>query len=262
MLSDLGFFIGKCVEHAGAFVLQGASGYARTFQAGDLYCPGCGAPRRMVIWPRSRIQSATGGAGGLNLADTSINAIAAQLAPAVFTLRCVQDDTAFTALVFGGPEGYELAIFPMRRGGLATEHSPDGVAFYLDQAQRAQSTGANSAAVAMYRAALEHLLFEQGYTVRMLGPKLEALTKDIKNSTAKKWALDLNPAYLTVVNKLAAGAIHPGDGDVSTQAAFDREILTQLQVTMSELVQVVYEREHEEKSRLEALEAAAKVFEK
>lgn len=209
----------------------------------------------MVVLPRT---PPTG--GSLNLADRSTEAIAEQLVPAAFVMWCLQDDTRFSAFLFRGPDGYELAIFPMRRGGLSTPHTPPGVAFYLDQAQRAQSAGANSAAVAMYRAALEHLLFEQGYTRRMLGPKIEDLNKAIQDRSAPRWALDLNPAYLTVVNKLAAAAIHPGDGDVGGQAAFDREILTQLEITMSELVRVVYEREHEERSRLTALEAALKTF--
>jgi hypothetical protein len=256
MLNDLDEFVGHCILNSGAFSHLGGMGYnAGSFEAGDLYCPGCGAPRRMQIFPRTPAHSSS-----LNLVDTSTDAIAKQLAPAVFTLRCVQDDTLFTALLFRGPEAFELAIFPARRGGLATEHTPAGVAFYLDQAQRAQSAAANSAAVAMYRSALEHLLHEQGFTRRMLGPKIEDLMAAIKDGTAPKWAVDLNPSYLKVINKLANAAIHPGDGDVTNQETFDREILTQLEITMSELVRVAYEREHEEKSRLDALEAALKNF--
>jgi hypothetical protein len=229
------------------------------FEAGDLYCPGCGDLRRMKVLPRSPVQ--TGTSISLNLVDSSTDAITTQLVPAVFTLICVQDDTRFTALVFRGPERFELAIFPARRGGLATKHTPAGVAYYLDQAQRAQSAAANSAAVAMYRASLEHLLFERGFTRRMLGPKIEDLKNAIKDGSAPKWAMDLDPAYISVINKLANAAIHPGDeGNVSKQATFDREILTQLEITLSELVRVVYEREQEERSRLAALQAAAQSF--
>jgi hypothetical protein len=75
--------------------------------------------------------------------------------------KCLQCGTESTALLFEGPNGYELAVFPKVHGGLSTPHTPQPVAYYLDQAKRAQSVGANSAAVAMYRSALEHLLYEQ-----------------------------------------------------------------------------------------------------
>ena len=86
----------------------------------------------------------------------------------------------FTALVYQGPAGPDLVVLPSQPGGLRTQHTPESVAFYLDQAQRAESVGARSGAAAMYRGALEHLLFEQGYRQAMLGPKLERLERDIQ----------------------------------------------------------------------------------
>ena len=59
-------------------------------------------------------------------------------------------------------------VLPNRTGGLAMPNTPEGVAFYLDQAAKSHSVGANSAAIAMYRGALEHLLFQQGYKTGML----------------------------------------------------------------------------------------------
>jgi hypothetical protein len=72
---------------------------------------------------------------------------------------------------------------PQVHGGLATPHTPKLDAYYLAQAKRAQSVGANSAVVAMYRSALEHLLYEQGYEDRMVGPKITALLRDIEAGT-------------------------------------------------------------------------------
>lgn len=247
MLDNLDEFIEACRDHAGAFHLSEPD----RFRAGDLYCPVCGGPRRVtvvVLYPRS--------SGGLYVAERSVEEIAKQIEPGLFVLQCLQCHTLFTALLFEGPRGYELAIFPAVAGGLATSHTPEGVAYYLDQAQRAQNVGANSAAVAMYRAALEQLLYEQGYTVRMLGPKIAALEQAIKEETAPRWARDLKSEYLTVIKKLGDAAIHPGEGDVGRQASLDSSLLRQLRITFGELLQVVYERDHEEAGRLNALREA------
>jgi hypothetical protein len=140
-------------------------------------------------------------------------------------LTCVQCDTNFTAVIYDGPDGRSLALLPSTYGGLTTPHTPPGVAYYLDQAQRSQSTGANSAAVAMFRGALEHLLFEQGFTKGTCGTKLIDLEKAVAAGTAPKWANELDGEFLQVMKKLGDGPIHPGDGDVGKQAACPKSSL-------------------------------------
>jgi hypothetical protein len=120
--------------------------------AGVLYCPMCGDFRRMHLWARLKVDAWTA-------------------PPVLASLTCVQCDTLFTAVLYKSPEGKGLAILPSTYGGLTTPHAPKGVAYYLDQAQRSQSVGANSAAVAMFRAALDYLLFEQGFKKGMCGQK-------------------------------------------------------------------------------------------
>ncbi len=200
-------------------------------------------------------------ASGLNQVDPSTDAIAEQVAPAVFTMLCVQCRMRFTALLFAGPDGFELAVFPGVRGGLSTPHTPAGVAYYLDQAQRSESAGSYSAAMAMYRSALEHLLFEQGFAVRMLGPKIAALEDAIAGAQgaapAPAWGRDLDPRFLTVMNRLANAAIHPGDdGGIERQRVLDSQLIQQVKITFAEILLLVYEREHETQARLQALEAA------
>jgi hypothetical protein len=229
----------------------------------DIYCPVCGGVRKasltLLFW---RKESGQSWVRILEGDQEESRTLIDQLVPVLAGTRCLQCGTLSTLLLFEGPNGYELAIFPKVHGGLATPHTPKPVAYYLDQAKRAQSVGANSAAVAMYRAALELLLFEQGYTERMLGPKLRALESNIAEGTAKPWARDLKAEYLTVVKKLGDAAIHPGDGNVERQSALDNGLLRQLEITFSELLAVVYEREHEEAERLEALKQALAEVEK
>ena len=64
----------------------------------------------------------------------------------------------FTVLSFQGPEGFELAAFPSVREGLSLPHTPDGFAYYLDQAAMAETVNANSAAAAwQHRRGHRHL---------------------------------------------------------------------------------------------------------
>ena len=165
--------------------------------AGILHCPTCGDSRRMHLWARLKTNHWTE-------------------PPVLATLTCVQCDTIFTAVLYQSPEGKGLAILPSTYGGLTTPHTPAGVAYYLDQAQRSQSVGANSAAVAMFRAALDHLLFEQGFKKGMCGQKLAELEGAVKAGAAPKWANELDAEFLTVMKQLGDGAIHPNDGKIST----------------------------------------------
>jgi Domain of unknown function (DUF4145) len=224
----------------------------------DVYCPVCGGPRRasmrLLYWRKLSDKEKI----VLAVEDPTYNerGIAERFGPIVALMTCLQCRSESTALLFEGPNGYELAVFPKVHGGLSTPHTPKAVAYYLDQAKRAQSVGANTAAVAMYRSALEHLLFDEGYKDRMLGPKIAALLREIEAGTAKQWARDLRSEYLTVIKKLGDAAIHPGDGTVERQQALDNALLRQLEITFAGLLAVVYEREHEEAERLEALKRA------
>jgi hypothetical protein len=128
-----------------------------------------------------------------------------------------------------------------RYGGLATPHTPQGVAFYLDQAYKAQTIGANSAAVAMYRGALERLLFEQGYQSGMLATKVERFIRNIQARSAPQWALELETEILIVLQVLGKGVIHPNDGDVQKQAALDNDLLEKVQGTFKMLCFLIYE---------------------
>jgi hypothetical protein len=149
------------------------------------------------------------------------------------------------------------AFLPESPGGLATPHTPAPVAYYLDQAYRAACVGAQSAAVSMHRAALEQLLFEQGYRTGMLAAKVEAFVKDVGAGQGPAWARHLDPDFLRVVKDLGNGAIHPNDGDITKQDAFDAQLVRAMSATFVELLERVYEEPHRRAARLASLRAAA-----
>jgi hypothetical protein len=211
---------------------------ARTYRnAGTVYCPVCGDSRRVHLSTLLKLDPASAAT------------------PLLAAMSCVQCDTLFTAVLYKGPEGPALAVLPSTYGGLTTPHTPDGVAYYLDQAQRAKATGANSAAVAMFRGALEHLLFEQGFQKGMCGQKLSDLEAAVKAGKAPKWAQELDGEFLQVMKQLGDGAIHPNDGDIGKQVVLDSELLAKLTHTFHMLLFTIYELPHEKQKRLDGLRA-------
>ncbi len=234
--------------------LVGVRQYSTLVKTDEMYCPTCGDHRRMyiqtIVTPQiiSRIR--------INYAGN----VAEQLVPSLFIFSCSQCDTKFTIVIYEGAEGPDLAVLQSCRGGLTTPNTPEGVAFYLDQAHRAQSTGANSASIAMFRGALEHILFEQGYKQGMLGKKINDLGEDIKAATAPKWALDLDTEFLKVIKDLGNGSIHPNDGDVTKQAALDKDLLYKVRETFLMLLFVIYELPSKKDRLLSGLKEKAKML--
>jgi hypothetical protein len=209
-------------------------------RVGMLHCPRCGDVRRMdmVLWYR----------GGQYEIES--------VPPILATLHCVQCDVAFTAVLYQGANGPSLAVLPSTSGGLTTPHTPPGVGYYLDQAQRAHAVGANSAAVAMFRGALDHLLFEQGFKDGMCGKKLRDLDAKIADKTAPKWAYELNVDFLQVMKELGDGSIHPNDGNVAKQQVLDSALIAKVRHTFQMLLYLVYEIPLIKQEHLNALKAA------
>ena len=170
---------------------------------------------------------------------------------------CVQCDLIHDVLIHEGPSGPEVAIFSPERGGFSTPNTPDNVKYYLDQAHRAESVGATSAAVTMYRSAVEMLLYEQGYTSGMLAAKIQAL---LDATSPPPWRDQIDPDYLEVMKQLGNAATHPNDGDVQRQNVLDRELLVHVRAVFEELLDLVYERPAIAAARKANLQAAAASF--
>jgi Domain of unknown function (DUF4145) len=221
-----------------------------------IHCPKCGAQRRVDIQTHhlsGRLtSSATLASGGL------VGGPADGPRPvSAFELSCVQCRTTATALVYEGPNGPDLVILWSHLGGLRTPHTPDGVAYYLDQAARSESVAARSAAVTMYRAACEQILLEQGFKKRMLGPKLGELEGLMTAGTAPKWASELHAEYLAVLKDLGNAATHAGDGDVSKQDELDTALLADVRIVVERLLESIYEQPLKDAGLLSRLRSKA-----
>lgn len=234
-------------------------GYAGTFSqqhgrvnANGLYCVRCGGERRMAIqrlWWK--------GESDEDRARFDIESQTVPGTPGLSMATCIQCELRHDVVVHTGPDGPEIAIFSPERGGFSTPNTPDGVKHYLDQAHRAESVGATSAAVTMYRSAFEMLLFQQSYVSGMLHKKIEDLLAD---ANAPAWREQIDPDYLKVMKALGNAATHPNDGDIEKQKTLDRSLLIQVRAVFEELLDLVYERPVKEAERKARLTAAAESF--
>ncbi|WP_158616544.1 DUF4145 domain-containing protein [Corallococcus sp. CA054B] len=178
------------------------------------------------------------------------------MSPFLFTYVCLQCECLFTGVVYSGPEKDELALFSKSPGGIATAHTPKAVAYYLDQAARCQSVGALSAAMAMYRASLEHILGLAGFK-GMLHAKVQALVAAIKDGSAPEWSKRLDVAYLNCIKEIGNAAIHTNGGDISVQEHISAELVALIQVTIEAIIDRAYEEPAKDKARLEQMQAVA-----
>ena len=162
--------------------------------------------------------------------------------PAVFTLSCGECDTEYTAVLYEQGDEPSLVVLPSDGRGIATTHTPPGVSYYLNQASRAHSVGANSAAITMFRSAVEWILEDQEYTEPMLGPKLRDLEKSISDKKAPLWVSQLHPDALKVLKDLGNTATHTNGGDLSKQDAIDADLYRAAEGSLLEILDIVYER--------------------
>ncbi|NQX66660.1 DUF4145 domain-containing protein [Paenibacillus alba] len=238
---------------------------------GNMYCPKCGDVRKMKItnlFPQ--IDPNEISQIGLNCLNKDedkypanfINKVNQKITPSLWKYSCLQCSTYFTGLIYNGQSGQDLNVLSNCNGGLTTPNTPESVAYYLDQASRAQSVRATSAAMAMYRAALEHILFDQGFTEGMLGGKLKTLEKAINNGTAPKWALELETEFLKYIKDMGNGAIHSNDGNIEQQAIIDNDLLQRVTEVFRMLLFVIYEIDIHKKKLLESFRTVANTLNK
>jgi len=173
------------------------------------------------------------------------------LAPALFSLECRECAALALLVIAERTTGVQAIVLHELVGGISSPHSPDSVRYFLDQAHRSRTMGALSAALAMYRAALEHLLLDQGFEQRMLGPKIQALEAAVGGGTAPPWARDLDPAYLTLIKDLGNASLHSNEGSVKSHEELDTSLVWQVDGLFLEILDAAYERPARSRTRLE-----------
>lgn len=178
----------------------------------------------------------------------------------IFQLTCLQCREITWLVTYKSCDGMKTMLLSEHNHSIATEHTPKAVKYYLDQAWKAKNAGANSSAVAMYRAALDNLLVHKGYKTGDLADKIQNLSTNINNRTAGSWTRYIKNSTLTTLRKLGNGSIHPNDGDISKQSLLSDDLVDGLDIVFQALLHEAYERQEEENARNQQLNKVAKMF--
>ncbi|MCO4101468.1 MAG: DUF4145 domain-containing protein [Gemmatimonas sp.] len=228
-------------------IIASLSGVNPMNSNGGLHCMSCGDVRRMTV----TAPNGTGGKWTKAIAralpedaseDDRLRELRRMVTPSIVEMKCTQCYEPVLALLYRTMGEDRLAIIPRSYGGASTPNTPREVAYYLDQAHKAHSMGANTAAVGMLRVALEHVLHGQGFEDGQLGRKLGDLEKRLQNGNAPKWAENLDIEEVTNLKDLGNAALHSNNGDISVQDAFDSKTFRICSAIISDLLEAIYER--------------------
>lgn len=181
--------------------------------------------------------------------------------PYVYKARCLQCEHESVLVIYEAAGQKEMAVLHDTYGGCVTPNTPVEVKYYIDQAYRSRSVGAYSAAMTMYRSALEWVMFEQGYKNGMLGNKIGDLQNDIANGKAPKWAMEINTDFLAAIKEIGNGAIHTNGGDITKQQQIDKDLMEVVDIVFAELLDKIYEqpsRSNQNLTRLQQVVAQIK----
>lgn len=137
-----------------------------------------------------------------------------------------------------------LRVLPSHQPMLSTANTPEAVAYYLEQAYLAQLVGAHSAAMGMYRSALDNFLDGNG----KLEKRIEDLAKQVENGSAPRWARTLNARILTLIKEI--GDTHMHANALTDLQNLNTDKLHRVQALMSHLLKQKYELEADRKAAL------------
>lgn len=240
-------------EQEGRAPVTLASGSARPAArpgAGDLvgefsgtYCTRCGGSRRMRLHARDD-RCAQVAPSQLERTRKTLEELAPGrdplafsigVVPPVFSAECLQCRNTISLIVAAGPPA-EVIVIGGRSAGLGTPHAPAAVAFYLEQAYRARTAGAYTAATAMYRAALEQFLHDQGYSSGTLAARIGAAV-----AAAPSWVQQLDQELMHALRTIGNWAVHLPGGDLASQAKIDRQLAQDAEHLLMDVLDEVYE---------------------
>ena len=216
----------------------------------SLYCPKCSDARQHTVEQFSNQQSFHLYKPSMRIEFTSL--------PVVWIAKCLQCKTISILVLYKGPKELELAVLHDTYGGCITEHTPTEVKYYIDQAYRAKSVNALTAAMSMYRSSLEWILYNQGFRDGMLGKKISDLEKAINQEKAPNWAMNMPTELLKAIKDIGNGAVHTNDGDIFKQQEIDKELIELVEVVFCELLDIIYEQPLKRKTNLLKLQSVAK----
>ncbi|MGL5749837.1 MAG: DUF4145 domain-containing protein [Paraclostridium sp.] len=252
--------------------------YSKTDNIGIIYCPSCGSNRKYKFNLECKKSSREDFISNkshtphmvFNKCKSNLDSpddfedfkvyvyvydeIAKANAPLLITGTCLQCDNTVAILIIN--EKYESRVIRLygKGGGVTTKHTPKSVKYYLDEAYKCKSIGAYTAAIAMYRTALENLLYDNGYTKGMLSDKIKEFEKAKQDGNAPLWADYIKGSILDKVRDLGNYAVHTNKGDIEKQEYLqDEGLLICIDDVFKYILQKIYEESKEQEELFEKL---------
>ncbi|HYS21208.1 MAG TPA: hypothetical protein VEO73_09000 [Gemmatimonadales bacterium] len=221
---------------------------------GPIYCPGCGDQRQASVYffsGGSPWQHKASELGVEYLISEQVHVLC----------MCRQCNFSYMGCVFKSDDESPIYVLvPTRPGGVVTPHTPTSVAYYLDQAQRAEGLGATAAALPMYRAALDRVLYIAGFKKGTCGQKLKALEEAKEGDAAPDWADRVDADLLDILKRLGDGVIHPDEDEenlnLKAWSEQDAQLLGQVKAAFTLLLHEVYEVKNKREQLKAQLKAA------
>lgn len=118
----------------------------------------------------------------------------------------------------------------------------------MAQAFKSRSVGANSAAMAMYRSALEWLLFSLGFKEKDLNIRIDQFEES-------EYSEKIGTEFMDILRLLGNNAVHVNDGDLSLQKSFDDDLLNSTEELLNELINQIFIGPEEHKKRVEIMKS-------
>ncbi len=182
--------------------------------------------------------------------------------PLLIGITCNQCYNEALLLIYAIKNDIQLVVIYNTYDNCTTPNTPEEVKYYIDQAFRAKAVGLFTASVAMYRSAIEWILYEQGYQKGMLGQKISDLKADIDNGTAKKCAMSIDTELLEALKDIGNGAVHTNNGDITKQQKIDEKLLKCINNVVYMLLNKIYEQHIEDDKNLKLLKPVQQEFKK
>lgn len=225
----------------------------------EMYCNKCRDTRRMqfYIWKykdHSIGQLNTTVIGRkIYKSDLSMDQVHESVFPSLWISHCLQCRSITQIIIYKTDDLEKIAIFQDGYGGISTENTPNSVKYYIDEACKSKSIGAFSASVAMYRAALEQILTDQGYDEKTLHKKIVSLENDLKKDSKNSRLLKMDVELLRVLKNIGNKSIHPNSKDRDKSNVLDMQLVNEIEVIFVEIMEYLYETPLKEASRKEKL---------
>lgn len=210
---------------------------------GTLFCALCAADRtHKVLAHYLRWETIQGYPGHMS-----------KISIAAGVANCLQCGHITSILTSKAAVGEKSAVLGFVDGGISTPATPDKVKYFLDQATKAGSAGAYSAALTMIASALETVLSDAGYKMPMLGAKIGALLKDLESRTLPEKLNRAPPDFLKIVNDVGKDGRHSDRVEIADLKKHDKILYDKAVMIMVSILDEVYERDARLKTAAEAI---------